>query len=119
MATYLVRTPVAGYNGDVGNIHFKDGQALVDEEAQEINYLRGAGYIFTDPAAGEPAADEPVDETPVEADVDGDGVVDELPKKTAVVAEWRAFAVAHGMPQADADAMSKDALINHYTPKEG
>jgi hypothetical protein len=49
MATYLVRTPVPGYNGDVGNIHFKDGQALVDENAQEINYLRNAGYIFDRP----------------------------------------------------------------------
>lgn len=108
MTSYLVRTPVADYTGDVGSIHFKDGTAVVSENAQEINYLRAAGYGF-----------EELDAPMVVADVDGDGVVEELPKKTAPVAEWRAFAVAHGLTEAEADAMTKEALIAHYTPKEG
>lgn len=110
MTNYTVRTPVEGHTGDVGSIHFKDGVASVPDSAQEITYLRAAGYLFEEP--------ESVEE-PVVEDVDGDGVVEELPKKTASVGDWRAFAVAHGMPEADAEAMTKDALIAHYIPKEG
>lgn len=111
-AIYIVRTPVPGHDGDVGSIHFANGVANVPEDAQEIAYLRAAGYTFDEP-------DVAPDETPVVEDVDGDGVAEELPKKTASVGDWRAFAVEHGMTQADADSKTKDALIAHYTPKEG
>jgi hypothetical protein len=116
MNIYVVRTPVVGFDGDVGAIHFANGVASVPEGAQEITYLRAAGYLFEDPEA---AVDEVAAEETVVEDVDGDGKTEELPKKVAPVGDWRAFAVEHGMTQADADAMTKDALIAHYAPKEG
>lgn len=44
MATYLVKTPVSGFEGEVGNVHFKDGQARVE-----------GNLTFVD---GEPVLDE-------------------------------------------------------------
>jgi predicted PhzF superfamily epimerase YddE/YHI9 len=50
----------------------------------------------------------------VEQDVDGDGVVESLPRKSASTEEWRAFAAAHGMTEDEASGLSRDELVAHY-----
>lgn len=46
MATYQVTTPVAGFSGAVGNVHFAEGAATVDDATHgaELNYFRAQGY---------------------------------------------------------------------------
>ena len=102
-----VRTPEPGHTGYVGSIHFVDGVAEVDDDAQELTYFRSAGYQIED--------DEP-DEL---RDVDGDGTLDVLPKKSASTEDWRAFAVAHGVPEDVANSKSRDELVAHFYEEGG
>jgi hypothetical protein len=51
-------------------------------------------------------------------DVDDDGVEEVLPRRNASAEEWRRFAVEHGMSQADADNMSRDELVEHFTKED-
>lgn len=118
MATHRISTPIPGVSGafgKVGAVEFVDGHADIDEteHAAELRYFRDAGYLI------EPIGQtEPDDEPIVEADVDGDDVIEALPKKSASAEVWRAFAVAHDMDQTEADGLSRDALVAHYTSKE-
>jgi len=105
MATHKISAPEAGHTGKVGNVEFVDGVAEVDEAAYpgELAYFRAQGYGVEelDPAE--------------EVDVDGDGVVEKLPRRNASEASWRAFAVEHGMDQEQADGMTRDELIAHFS----
>ena len=107
----LVTTPVEGYTGKVGNVHFADGQALVADDAAELAYFRSAGYLIEDadeapaaPAASpvtEPSGDEPA----------------ALPKKSASTDTWRRFAVDHrGMSEDEASSLSRDELVARFAP---
>lgn len=135
MRTYRVTTPTAEYTGEIGGIHFVRGVAVVDApaplssmrsladdetftraqlaEREEIGqhagyramaYFRQAGYLIEDitPDAGP----VPETETPVP------------PAKNASKDEWRAYAKAAGMPAEQADGLTRDQLVEHYT-KEG
>lgn len=149
LTEFHVYTPVHDWTGDVGKVHFEHGKAVVSNEAMELHHMVQNGYRITDQdgvdiedplarliglAAGVvdlvPAAmpvrivaDDTTDEDDediVRKDVDGDGTVDELPKKSATVGEWRKFATDHGMSEDEAGAMTRDALVTHYNiPKEG
>lgn len=46
MATFKVSTPVEGFTGEVGGVHFAAGHAEVDDEqnAAALSYFRAAGY---------------------------------------------------------------------------
>jgi hypothetical protein len=107
MARVEITTPEAGHTGRLGGITFADGRAVVDADAfpAEVAYCEARGYTVV--------AVEADDLAP--ADVDGDGVVDELPKRSASTEAWRAFAVEHGMTAEDAEAMTRDQLVEHYT----
>ena len=107
MATHRITTPAPDHTGMVGNVSFVNGVAEIDEATYpaELNYFRGAGYL--------------VEELEPDRDVDGDGVADKLPRKNASEATWREFAVAHGMAQEDADAMTRDELVAHFSKEEG
>jgi hypothetical protein len=131
----LVRTPVPGVNDTVGKVTFVDGIAKVEDDATELTYFRSAGYAIDDfdealdaaksndedPAAAdglEDLATQPgnQDEDPlVLRDVDGDGVDEVLPRKSASTDTWRAFAVEHGMHEDAAKAMTRDELVAHFT----
>jgi prepilin-type processing-associated H-X9-DG protein len=56
MAQFNVTTPEAGHNGNVGNVLFADGSAVVDDtvNAAELAYFRGAGYGVTEVEPDEP-----------------------------------------------------------------
>ena len=131
----LVRTPVPGVNDTVGKVTFVDGIAKVADDATELAYFRSAGYGIDDydealeaaldndedPAAAEALEDldaqagNQEDDPMVLRDVDGDGVEEVLPRKSASTDTWRAFAVDHGMREDDAKAMTRDELVAHFT----
>jgi hypothetical protein len=131
----LVRTPVAGVNDTVGQVTFVDGIAKVADDATELAYFRSAGYGIDDYDEALEAA-KANDEDPAGADgleeletqqgnqeadplvvkdIDGDGVDEVLPRKSASTDTWRAFAVEHGMHEDDAKAMTRDELVAHFT----
>jgi hypothetical protein len=134
----LVRTPVPGHTGAVGKVHFADGEAKVSDDAAELAYFRSAGYEVTDFEEAVKVAEESDDPTEAEhldelgtqggtdqgddpqvvRDVDDDGVEEVLPRRNASAEEWRRFAVEHGMSQADADNMSRDELVEHFTKED-
>ncbi len=131
----LVRTPVAGVNDTVGKVTFVDGVAKVDDDATELAYFRSAGYGIDDfddaldaakdndqdPAAVEDLeklGDQPgnqEDDPQIVRDVNGDGVEEVLPRKSASTDTWRLFAVEHGMHEDGAHAMTRDELVAHFT----
>lgn len=130
----LVRTPVPGVNDTVGQVTFTDGVAKVDDNATELAYFRSAGYGIDDydealdaaigneeDPAGADALEDLVSQTGnqdddplVVRDVDGDGVDEVLPRKSASTETWRLFAVDHGMHEDDAKAMTRDELVAHF-----
>lgn len=108
MAQYLVTTPVPGFTGDVGAVHFADGVALIDDEtdAAALAYCRAAGYTVEAPADPEP-----------EPDPEPEGA--EVPKKSASTETWRTWAVEHGGMEADeAATLSRDQLVERFTSTE-
>lgn len=131
----LVRTPVPGVNETVGKVTFADGAAKVADDATELAYFRSAGYQIDDFDDALDAAkaneDDPAgvdelekldgqagnqeDDPLVVRDVDGDGVEEVLPRKSASTETWRLFAVDHGMHEDDAKAMTRDELVAHFT----
>lgn len=133
--TKLVRTPVPDYTGTVGKVHFTDGQALVADDAQELHYFRSAGYQideYEDAVEAAKDAEAPEEELDkldeleeqggtsdpdgaVVEDVDGDGVMEVLPRRSASTETWRQYALAQGMSEDDANRMSRDELVEHYT----
>lgn len=136
----LVRTPVPGVNETVGKVTFVDGAAKVDENAAELAYFRSAGYQIDDfdeafdaakandedPAGadeleGMDAQTGDHDDDPlVVRDVNDDGVEEVLPRKSASTDTWRQFAVQHGgMHEDDANAMTRDELVAHFTKDDG
>jgi hypothetical protein len=110
VAQYLVTTPVPGFTGDVGSVHFADGVALVDGDADAaaLAYCRAAGYTVEDST----------DEQP-EPDVEPDEADDEQPKRSASTEAWRTWAVEHGGMEADeAATLSRDQLVERFTSIE-
>jgi hypothetical protein len=63
------------------------------------------------PEGDDTAVDE---DPPVTRDVDGDGVDEVLPRKSASTEVWRQFAVEHGMSEDDANAKSRDELVAYF-----
>jgi hypothetical protein len=128
----IVRTPEPGHTGYVGKVHFVDGVAKVDDDAQELTYFRSAGYQVDDEEVAVEAAANEADATELEeldaqsgtslpdgeqveyADVDGDGIPDQLPRGNASVETWREFATSHGMDPDEANSKSRDELFAHY-----
>lgn len=104
MATHIIRAPEGDFEGDVGAVKFRAGSAEADEatHAAELRYFRAAGYGVEEL------------EAPVFADVDGDGVTEELPKRSASTDAWRAFAASHGMTEEEATSKSRDELVAYY-----
>jgi hypothetical protein len=132
----LVSTPVPGVNDTVGQVTFVDGVAKVADDATELAYFRSAGYGIDDFDEALDAA-KANDEDPagvddlegldaqagnqdtdplVVRDVNGDGVDEVLPRKSASTDTWRQFAVeSGGMHEDDARQMTRDELVAHFT----
>lgn len=101
---YRITTPEPGWTGPVGTVNFVHGTAEAEATADSaaLYYFRTQGYGVEELDA------------PVVRDVDGDGVLDQLPKKSASTDEWRLFAIEHGMAEDEASQLSRDELVAHY-----
>jgi hypothetical protein len=112
----VIRTPVTDHSGVVGNVYITDGVGHADsvQHAAEIAYCVRNGYTV------EEIPDEPGDTSnPAEPSNDEtapDG--DEPPRRNASTEAWRAYAVAHGIPADEADALTRDQLVERVSSSE-
>lgn len=115
MTRLIVKTPEPGYSGPVGAVLFHQGRAEVDPDlhAAELAYMRNAGYRIEDPET----ADEPA-EAVAESPEPGAGEPVAKPKKTASVGEWRAYATSQGLTDEEADALTKNQLVERFADEE-
>lgn len=114
-----ITAPVEGFTGHVGGVEFTDGVAE-SGDPHHLNYFRRHGY-GVDERVEEPAQHElddeptvdPVSEQPEDDEADDDEPVAVRPAVNAPKADWVAYAVvALGLDEAEADAESKQALID-------
>lgn len=104
MAKFLVKTPVADFSGALGGVMFSDGQAVIDEDTHpsELAYCR-AKYVVEPYVAEEPEQEQ---------------IEDPMPRKSASKADWLAYAVEHGVDPAEAEALTRDQLVELFASKE-
>lgn len=113
MGTFKVTVPGGRrYTGEVADVAFAHGVATVDDATSEgrraLAYFRRKGGYLVEPIEdAEPAPIEPVDDQP------------KPPGRSASKADWKAYAVSQGMPEADAEAATRDELAEKFLgPKE-
>jgi len=97
MGRYEVRAPVEDYTGEAAGVAFTQGVGHTAEPAA-LAYFHRHGYTITE------ADDDP-----------GSAVPPSPPAKSASKAEWKTYAVTRGMAEADADALTRDQLVDHFT----
>ncbi|GAA1455453.1 hypothetical protein [Nocardiopsis tropica] len=106
MTLHKITAPVPGYTGTVAGVTLANGVGETDNEGA-LSYFRRHGYTV-----------EPVEETPVveqEDDGQGDGEQPPArPAKSASKTDWIAYAIGQGMSEEDADAATRDALVERY-----
>lgn len=108
---YRITAPVKGVNSTVAGVTFADSVVVVDEDTQRgaLNYFLRHGYQVEEiPPDPEPEPEAP--QTPE---------APKKPTKSSKHAEWVAYAVTQGMPEAEAAAMTIAALAERYADKEG
>jgi len=97
--SYRITAPVAGFTGAVAGMDFARGVAEGDPSPGALAYFRRHGYSVEEIAAGPAVEEDPAGR---------------LPARSASKADWRAYAVAHGMSEEDADAATRDQLAAHF-----
>ncbi|WP_435109928.1 hypothetical protein [Nocardiopsis synnemataformans] len=94
------------FMGKIGPVPFIDGRTETDHEGV-VAYCRRHGYTVE----------------AIEQEDDGSGQGDEevpaRPVKSASKEAWKAYAIGQGMSEEDADAATRDALVERYAPKDG
>jgi hypothetical protein len=111
-ARYRVSTPVPGFSGESAGVVFAQGVAEVGEDqAAQLAYFRGAGYHVEDIEAETPAPDGR--ESAPKRVLPGDA-----PNRSASKADWLAYAVAKGVDAAEAEAATRDQLVERFTTEE-
>ncbi|MGW4406523.1 hypothetical protein ACWEJ6_21015 [Nonomuraea sp. NPDC004702] len=102
---YRITTPEPEFRGEVAGVVFSGGVGHTSNAAALAYFSRkGYGVHPIEPAIAEqaPEADE-----------------DAPPRKSASKAAWVAYAVAHGMAEADADQLTRDQLVERFADDEG
>lgn len=96
---YTITTPAAGFSGDIAGVMFSDGSAVADDTRHKaaLAYFRRRGYTVEPESGPEPEQD------------------DDKPRKSASKAAWAAYAVAHGMDEAEAEALTRDQLVERFS----
>jgi hypothetical protein len=118
MGQVKVSTPVPGYSGSVGGVHFADGHALVDEDAAEMTYFRTAGYFIEEPADPEDVETEDVEADDADEDAEDDEA-EPAPARNASTEAWRTWAVEHGgMSAEEAGELTRDQLVERFADSE-
>lgn len=102
-----ITTPVEDHNGAVGAVLITHGVGYADSEAHasEIAYCRRNGYTVTEIEA----APAPEPEEPAEAP---------MPRKSGSAEAWRTYAVEHGLSAEEAEALTRDQLVERFTSTE-
>ena len=125
MTKYTITAPETRFNGEFAGLVFRAGEASAETPAVQaaVTYCQRRGYTVTAvDRDGEalPAAEQPNAVTP-DPDVDSvddglDVVVDEptRPADYAQKGDWVAYAVARGASKEDAQAATKNELIELY-----
>ncbi|GAA2327501.1 hypothetical protein [Dactylosporangium salmoneum] len=125
---FEIRTPKADFTGRIGPVAFADGVARVQfDDTRDHNGVsladehqispgrsivlfaqRRRGYTVTElDANGKPLEDQ--------ADAKEAGP----PTRSASKADWKAYAVTHGVPDAEAESATRDQLAEAFLgPKE-
>jgi hypothetical protein len=123
---HTITTPVAGFTGISAGVNFTNGQAVVDDQEHEaaLRYFRAQGYSVVE-GAPEGSPDQVAELQARVAELEAEleqlrpAVDDGPPAKSAPKPVWVAYAVEHGVDPAEADASTKDQLIERFTTKEG
>ena len=98
--TYRITAKHTAFSGDVAGVAFSRGTGeAVDPAPNVLAYSRRHGYGV-----------EEVDAAPN----GGQGPGGRMPARSASKADWKAYAVAHGMSEEDADAATRDQLAAHF-----
>jgi hypothetical protein len=92
---------------------------VVYTEAELAARRRGrARPADTAERAGITSAAAPTSAAPAEAPAAGPVVLGPKPAAHGTKADWKAYAIAQGMPEAEADGMTRDQLIHHYRDQD-
>ncbi len=105
---YTIQAPERRFNGQVAGVAFADGRAEVDGDAhaRALAYFRRKGYDVTAVATKRTGAAKTSD-TSTQAE-------DDMPRKSASKADWKAYAIANGMDEAEAETLSRDQLVERF-----
>ena len=122
MSRVRITTPVPDHTGVVGNVYIRDGVAVADteEHAAEIAYCRRNGYTV-EHLEDEPAVEGSALEEAEAESADGPDVTEEAgapPRRNGPTEAWRAYAIAHGVPADEANALTRDQLVERFTSTE-
>lgn len=138
---FEIRSPRADFTGKIGGVSFADGVAHVSFDDERVDgkavgdehrvqvgrsavlFAQRRGYTVTEvegptttPAAVPDTRDARIAE--LEAKLAAITAGDQ-PNRAASKADWKAYATKQGMPDAEAEAMTRDALAEKYLgPKE-
>lgn len=139
---FEIRAPRPDFTGKIGGVSFADGvahvsfdderdddgRALGDEHRVQVGrsavlFAQRRGYKVTEvkgptttPAAVPDTRDARIAELEAKLAALTAG---ETPNRAASKADWKAHAIKQGMPEAEAEAMTRDALAEKYLgPKE-
>lgn len=106
-AVHLQKGAVVPSNVDPGHLqHLLDQDLVVKVDGE---FVGGLEPVFTGDLQDQVTANDPAE---LDADdVDGDGPV---PAKSATKDVWVAYAVSKGATQEDAEALTKDQLVEQY-----
>lgn len=103
MANFRIETPVKGASTDLGEIHFHNGVAEVDDIPYGVRqYCEHNGYAITDLRPS--SVDEPV------AEVDDDNDPTTAPRGNASAEVWREHVLAIGGTEQQVADLNRDQL---------
>jgi hypothetical protein len=126
-----ITTPVEDHNGAVGNVLITQGVGYADTEthAAELVYCRANGYTITEIEAPEVVSlrhtredlgftAEQIAEMEAEDKDDQDADGDKPPRRNGSAEAWRAYAIEHGLSAEEAEALTRDQLVERFTSTE-
>jgi hypothetical protein len=113
MTRYKVTSPNPRYSGEVATLKFRAGEATADTpgDAAALAYCQRRGYTVAEVVADE---DVPASELPEAPDPAAAADEVKRPADYATKPEWVAYAVSRGATEEDAQAATKNELVELY-----
>lgn len=127
---YKVTTPVPGWTGQVGMVAFAHGVAVVeaDYDAAAMAYFHAQGYGIEELGADADTSLIVVQGSEVDAlRAENERLRTDLAAARAAVArpalsgskaDWKAYAIAMGVPEDEADKATRDDLAARFTKED-